>query len=47
MFKEYLILILLGHIVGDFYMQTTKMAEAKAKKLNWVLIHDNSYISIR
>lgn len=39
MFKEYFILLLLGHIVGDFYLQTGKMAERKEKSIKWVFIH--------
>jgi len=39
MFKEYFILLLLGHFLGDFYIQTKKMAEKKEKSLRWVLIH--------
>jgi len=39
MFKEYFILLLLGHVLGDYYIQTGKMAEKKEKSLRWVLIH--------
>lgn len=39
MFKKYMILLLLGHIVGDFYVQTSNMAQKKAKQVSWVLIH--------
>ncbi|MFA9463902.1 MAG: DUF3307 domain-containing protein [Velocimicrobium sp.] len=39
MFKEYFILLLLGHILGDFYIQTRKMAEKKEKSITWVMIH--------
>ncbi len=39
MFKEYFLLLLLGHVLGDFYIQTGKMAEKKEKSLRWVLIH--------
>lgn len=34
-----MILLLLGHIVGDFYVQTSNMAQKKAKQVSWVLIH--------
>lgn len=39
MFKEYFILLFLGHILGDFYIQTGKMAEKKEKSLKCVLTH--------
>lgn len=39
MFKEYFILLLLGHVLGDFYVQTEKLAEKKEKSLGWILIH--------
>lgn len=39
MFKEFFIIFLLGHILGDFYVQTNKMAEKKEKSVTWVLIH--------
>lgn len=32
-------LILLGHIIGDFYVQTDKMAEKKKKSIKYMLIH--------
>jgi len=38
-----LILLLLGHILGDFYFQTTKMAENKNDKPKWLLIHSGAY----
>jgi len=38
-FKEYFILLLLCHVVGDFYIQTKKMSENKDKNIKWVLIH--------
>lgn len=39
MFKVFLILLLLGHVIGDFYIQTESMAHKKEKSLKWVLIH--------
>jgi hypothetical protein len=39
MFRGYLILLLLGHVLGDFYFQTRKMAARKEKSIKWVLIH--------
>lgn len=35
--------LLLGHIVADFYMQSAEMAEKKEKKIRWVLLHSLSY----
>lgn len=46
MFREYFILLLLAHILGDFYIQTEKMAEEKEKSLKWVLIHSAYYWAI-
>ncbi len=39
MFREYFILLLLGHVLGDFYIQTEKMAERKEKSIKWLLLH--------
>lgn len=39
MFKDYLLMLLLGHVIGDFYMQTAKIAEKKEKSFLWVLWH--------
>ncbi len=44
MFNNYFGLFLLGHIVGDFYIQFNKMAEKKKKKISWILIHSASYL---
>lgn len=46
MFKEYFVLFLLAHILGDFYIQTGKMAEKKEKSVKWVLIHGLCYCGI-
>lgn len=43
MVKEYLILLLLGHILGDFYFQTKHMAEKKDSSIQWVFIHGLCY----
>ena len=32
-------LILLGHIIGDFYVQTDKIAEKKKSSIKYMLIH--------
>ena len=39
MFKEFFLLFLLGHVLGDFYFQTKKMADKKEKSFKWVFIH--------
>ncbi len=43
MFREYFILLLLAHIVSDFYIQTEKMARKKEESINWVILHCLSY----
>lgn len=39
MYIEVLLLFLLGHTLGDFYLQTGRMAVNKGKSLKWVLLH--------
>lgn len=39
MFKGYLILFLIAHVIGDFYIQNSKMAEKKMESIKWVLLH--------
>ena len=36
-------MLLLGHVIGDFYMQTAKIAEKKEKSFWWVLWHSVLY----
>lgn len=43
MFKEYFILLLLAHIIGDFYFQSEKMAKKKEMKIEWILLHSILY----
>ncbi|MGO5053451.1 DUF3307 domain-containing protein [Lachnospiraceae bacterium LCP25S3_G4] len=43
MFREYFNLLLLAHILGDFYTQTRKMAANKETSMKWVLIHGFCY----
>ncbi len=43
MFREYFLLFLLGHVLGDFYLQTKGMAEMKEKNIKWVLLHSLCY----
>lgn len=44
MFKVYFILLLLGHVLGDFYVQTREIAEKKRKSIKWVIIHCFFYL---
>ncbi|MDD3751458.1 MAG: DUF3307 domain-containing protein, partial [Tissierellia bacterium] len=46
MFKEYLVLLLLAHIIADFYIQREKMAKRKENSLKWLLIHCVSYLGM-
>ncbi len=46
MFKEYLLLLLMEHIIGDFYAQTRGIAEKKKDSLKWVLIHGLLYFLV-
>src|SRR5690348_13143748 len=39
MFKEYFILLLLAHVIGDFYVQTSAMAKKKEESIKFALIH--------
>jgi len=43
MFKEYFILLLLAHVIGDFYFQTGNMAKRKDSNMMWVIIHSLFY----
>lgn len=43
MFREYFLVLLLGHILGDFYTQTAKIAEKKKESLKWVWLHGLLY----
>lgn len=44
MFKKYLMVFFLVHIIGDFYVQTNNMAKKKDRSLNWVFIHCSLYL---
>ena len=35
-FREFFMLLLLSHVIGDFYFQTETMADKKTKSLKWV-----------
>ncbi|NLA26048.1 MAG: DUF3307 domain-containing protein [Firmicutes bacterium] len=39
MFKEYFLLLLLAHIIGDFYLQTDFIAEKKRRQFKWTIFH--------
>ena len=43
MFKEYFIILLLAHVIGDFYFQTTSMSRRKDSRMKWVIIHSLLY----
>lgn len=43
MIRYNLIVLLITHVLCDFYFQSQKMAENKQKKLCWVLIHSALY----
>ena len=46
MFKEYFVLLFLGHVLGDFYVQTSKLATKKEKSMKWVLLHCLCYLGV-
>ena len=39
MFKELFLLLVTGHILGDFYTQTKQTSEKKDQNWGWVSIH--------
>lgn len=43
MFKEYFVLLLLSHIIGDFYFQSEKIAKRTETKIKCLLLHCLSY----
>ncbi|MDD3174412.1 MAG: DUF3307 domain-containing protein [Herbinix sp.] len=43
MFREYFVVLLLSHIIGDFYLQTEKVAKNKEKRLGWLCLHGLLY----
>ena len=45
MYKVYVEVLLLGHIIGDFYLQSNDMAEKKEKEFSWVIKHSAFYAS--
>jgi len=45
MFREYFTLLLLIHILGDFYFQTNNIAKKKATSIGWVIVHCLCYLA--
>ena len=43
MYKEIFILLLLAHIIGDFYFQTGNMSKRKDSSMRWVIVHSLFY----
>jgi len=43
LFKFYLILFLLCHFIGDYYLQTEKMARGKGHNFQKIVIHSIFY----
>lgn len=43
MFKEYFMLLVFAHIIGDFYVQTNNIAKKKKHQFLWVLLHGLLY----
>ena len=43
MFREFFVLLLLGHVIGDFYLQTRKIAAQKEKNIAWIFLHGGLY----
>lgn len=37
--KDYILILSVGHIIADFYMQSVEMAEKKEQKMKWLLLH--------
>jgi hypothetical protein len=45
MLPDLFLILLCGHILGDFYLQTKVMAEKKEKSLKWVILHGIFYFA--
>ena len=43
MFREFFVLLLLAHLLGDFYVQTEPLAIKKQNQFRWVLLHSLLY----
>ena len=46
MFRHYLLIFLLAHIIGDFYLQTESLSLKKDESIKWVIIHGLYYLLI-
>lgn len=46
MLINYILLFILGHVLGDFYLQSQRMAELKDKKYRGVLLHSLEYFIV-
>lgn len=46
MFKTYFVLLLLAHIIGDFYVPTDRLVNKKTSRLKWVICHCLCYAVI-
>lgn len=44
MFKEYFLIYLLGHILGDYYFQNEQLAELKNKEMDKLMQHSCIYL---
>lgn len=44
MVRGYFAYLLLGHILGDFYLQTQVVSDRKEKSLKWVILHGAAYL---
>lgn len=42
-FRDYFLILSVGHIIADFYMQSTEMAAKKEEKIRWVFLHSLFY----
>jgi len=42
---KYILFLLIGHVLGDFYFQTETISTKKAKYYKWVLIHSLEYLA--
>lgn len=42
-FKDYFLILSAGHIIADFYLQSTEMSQKKEQKMRWVLLHSLVY----
>lgn len=43
MFKEFFLVLMFAHLLGDFYLQTDQQAEKKVRNFYWVLLHGLFY----